>query len=144
MAQAYITVTSYLVSSRNRLQDLIAPYRYTDGQIVSALDTALAEMGRVRPDIFLDLKYQRPLKKGDLNDGMPGGYGLADLSFQSDGITYNPGGGTIVPVPVKYITPIHWFMDGWLQFQDVTDTQDQRAQGFMQKFQTQLMTLSAA
>jgi hypothetical protein len=144
MAQAYITVTSYLVSSRNRLQDLISPYRYTDGQIVSALDTALAEMGRIRPDIFLDLKYQHPLRKGDLNDGMPGGYGLADVAFQPDGITYNPGGGTIVPVPVKYITPIHWFMDGWLQFQDVTDTQDARAQGFMQKFQTQLMTLSAA
>ena len=52
MAQAYITVTSYLVSSRNRLQDLIAPYRYTDGQIVSALDTALAEMGRFAPIFF--------------------------------------------------------------------------------------------
>lgn len=141
--QSYTTATSYVAAARQQLQDLVAPYRYADGQIIGALNTALAEMGRIRPDIFLDLKYQQRLAKGDYEDGMPGAFSLADIVVNSDG-SYNTGEGTLVPVPVKYIIPVHWFIAGWLQLFDVTDTQDQRGQAFMQKFQTQLATLSVA
>jgi hypothetical protein len=100
-------------------------------------------MGRIRPDIFLDLKYQRPLRKGDTDDGNPPQYGTADVATNPDG-TYILGKGTLVPVPNKYMSALDWFVNGWAQFLDVTDTQDARAQGFMAKFQSHLTTLSAA
>jgi hypothetical protein len=49
-----------------------------------------------------------------------------------------------VPIPSKYTVPVQWFINGWLQFMDVADTQDQRAQGFILKFQSHLMTTAAA
>jgi hypothetical protein len=42
------------------------------------------------------------------------------------------------------MSALDWFVNGWSQFLDVTDTQDARAQGFMAKFQSHLTTLSAA
>ena len=145
MAQFYSTVTGYVWQARNQLQDMVGPpYRYTDDQIVGSLNHALAEMGRIRPDIFLDLKYQRPLRKGDLDEGMPNLYNTNDIAFLPDGVTYDTGNGTKVPVPVKYISPVQWFVSGYLQLYDVADTQDARGQAFITKFQTQLLTLTAA
>ena len=100
-------------------------------------------MGRLRPDMVLDLKYQRPLRKGDTDDGNPPNYTPADIASLPDG-SYNIIGGTLVPVPSKYMSALDWFINGWSQFLDVTDTQDQRAQAFIVKFQSHLMTLSAA
>jgi hypothetical protein len=144
MAQRYRTVTGYMAIARLGLQDGVSPYRYTDQTLLYALNIGLAEMGRIRPDIFLDLKYQRPLRKGDTDDGYPPGYLLADIAFQPDGITYDTTKGAMVPVPVKYVSSLDWFISGWSQFLDVTDTQDARAQGFIAKFQSHLTTLTAA
>lgn len=143
MAQWYPSVTHYVLLARLELQDEIAPYRYTDSIIVRALNTAMAELGRIRPDMFLDLKYQRPLAKGDTGDGVPGYFTTADIALDSDG-NYAESQGTPVPIPVKYMTPVEWFIYGWCQFLDVTDTQDQRAQAFLAKFQQQLLTVNAA
>lgn len=131
MAQTYALVSEYLATARSLLQDLVAPYRYADADIVSALNIAVSEMQRLRPDIFLDLKYQRPLTKGDIGDGIPGAYLSTDTNI-------------LVPVPTKYVTAIYWFITGWLQMYDVADTQDQRAQGFMAKFQQHILMLNAA
>lgn len=144
MAQRYNTVTAYVWTARNQLQDMIAPYRYTDGQIVAALNHCMDDISRIRPDIFLDLKYQRPLRKGDTDDGTPPLYSTTDIAFQSDDVTYNTAAGTLVPIPNKYSDPVHWFISGWLQLYDVADTQDQRAQGFMMKFQQHLLSTNAA
>jgi hypothetical protein len=108
-----------------------------------ALNIGLGEMGRIRPDIFLDLKYQRPLRKGDTDDANPPQYTTADVATDTNG-NYILGKGTLVPVPNKYMASLDWFVNGWAQFLDVTDTQDARAQGFMAKFQSHLTTLSAA
>lgn len=110
---------------------------------MNALNIGLSEMGRIRPDMFLDLKYQRPLRKGDIEDGNPQAYSLADIATNEDG-SYNVASGTLVPVPSKYAATLDWFINGWAQFLDVTDTQDQRAQAFIVKFQSHLTTLSAA
>jgi hypothetical protein len=131
MAQQYAPVEEYLSISRSLLQDMIVPYRYADQDIVSALNIALSEMGRLRPDIFLDLKYQNRLTKGDIGDGVPSSFLTTDTT-------------TLVPVPGKYSTAIYWFITGWLQMYDVADTQDQRAQGFMAKFQQHILQLNAA
>jgi hypothetical protein len=131
MAQTYIPVEEYIVMARSLLQDMVAPYRYADTDIVSALNIALSEMGRIRPDIFLDLKYQSPLVKGDIGDGVPPSFVATDTT-------------SMVPVPGKYVTTLYWFTTGWLQMFDMADTQDQRAQGFMAKFQQHLLMLNAA
>ena len=143
MAQRYRTVSDYLAIARLNLQDAVTPYRHDDNTLLSALNIGMDEMARIRPDIFIDLKYQRPLRKGDTDDGMPPAYTLSDVATNSDG-TYSLGKGTLVPVPSKYVSTIDWFINGWVQFLDVTDTQDARAQGFMAKFQSHLTTLSAA
>jgi hypothetical protein len=143
MAQSYRTVAGYLVIARLNLQDAVAPYRYPDTTLLTALNIGLSEMGRIRPDILLDLKYQSPLRKGDTDDGNPQPYVLADVAINSDG-SYDTAHGTLVPVPSKYASTLDWFINGWSQFLDVTDTQDQRAQGFIAKFQAHLTTLSAA
>ena len=143
MAQTYVDVTHYVYMARLELQDLILPYRYPDTTVVRALNRAVAELSRLRPDILLDLKYQSPLGKGDIDDGIPSQYAITDIGFDSAG-NYVEGKGTFVPIPSKYISAVEWFMPGWLQFFDVTDTQDQRAQGFLAKFQQHLITLNAA
>ena len=130
MAQYYRTVTDYINVARLNLQDAVSPYRYPDSTLLLALNIGLGEMSRVRPDMFLDLKYQRPLRKGDIDEGMPQAYTVVD--------------NALVPVPSKYMSSLDWFINGWAQFLDVTDTQDQRAQGFLQKFQMHLTTLTAA
>lgn len=62
MAQfsALLTVEDYINDARVLLQDLIAPYRYTDDQLLTALNLALLEGLRVRPDLFIyDRCYRR-------------------------------------------------------------------------------------
>ena len=60
----YHPVSDYVATVRSLLQDLIAPYRYADTDIVDALNNTMAEFSRIRPDMFLDLKYQNPLISG--------------------------------------------------------------------------------
>ena len=127
----YFRVNDFLSATRTALQDLVAPNRYTDDMIVNSLNAAMFEISRIRPDILLDLKYQQPLKKGDIGEGAPNMFVSTRLN-------------DAVPIPAKYRQPVQWYMEGLLQLTDVTDTQDQRAQAFLAKFQQQLMTLSAA
>jgi hypothetical protein len=130
MAAYYQPVSAYVSLVRSSLQDLVSPYRYADTDIYLALNTILGEVSRARPDIFLDLKYIRPLQKGDLGDGLPPQY----VSPTDD--------STLVPVPSKYFNPVIWGMSGWLQLYDVADTQDQRAGAFLQRFATHLLSLA--
>lgn len=143
MAQYYADVTHYVIVARLQLQDEIAPYRYTDQTLVRALNHAITELGRIRPDIFLNLKYTRPLRKGDIDDGFPSIYTQADIAVDGSG-NYSEGKGSLVPIPAWYIAPVEYFINGWVQLVDVTDTQDQRAQAFLMKFQQQVLTVNAA
>jgi hypothetical protein len=127
----YQPVSAYLTAARSTLQDLVAPYRYADTDIYFALNTILGELTRIRPDLFLDLKYMSPLQKGDLGDGFPPQY----VSPTDD--------DTLVPVPSKYFNPVIWGLSGWLQLYDVADTQDQRVGAFLMKFSTHFLTLTA-
>lgn len=112
------------------LQDLVEPYRYPDDTLTFALNTAIREITRLRPDIFLDPKYQQPLRKGDLGKGYEG------VGFV--GSTSN----LIIPVPEPYLQMVLWYANGLTQFLDVADTQDQRAAAFMQKAQSILLTVA--
>lgn len=143
MAQLYNTVTAYVVSIRNRMQDRVAPYRYTDDQIVDALNVALEETQRIRPDIFLDLKYQQKIQSNDLDDGFISGYYTnSDIAFDGSD-NYVPSDGTLVPIPSRYNDPILWYMGGHLQLLDVDDTEDQRGVAFVSTFTKRMTTPSS-
>lgn len=53
MASALDTVADYITDSRTLLQDVIAPFRYDDDSLLTALNTALLETRRIRPDLFV-------------------------------------------------------------------------------------------
>lgn len=129
----YYTTQSYYYSRvRLLLQDEIEPYRYTDDTLTWALNGGLVEMERLRPDIFLDAKYQAPLQKGDLSRGYEG------LAFSGNSLDTE-----LIPVPSNWALPLVWYATGAVQLLDVTDTQDQRAGAFMGKFQTAMLSLTA-
>jgi hypothetical protein len=124
------------------LQDMVLPYRHGDDELLFGLNACLRELTRLRPDIFLDLKYQAPLRKGDTGNGSD------DVTFALDPTTgLAPAQGTtadyLIPIPPSYQQLMVWGGTGYVQFLDVTDTQDQRAQGFLTKFNSHLLTLTA-
>lgn len=131
----YHPVSDYMASARSLLQDMVAPDRYADTDIVNALNNAMAELSRIRPDIFLDLKYQNPLLQGDIRDGTPQLY-QAVASGQS------LGPAEVVAIPSAYYMPVIWHMVGFLQLYDVTDTQDQRGAGFMERAKNMFTTIT--
>jgi hypothetical protein len=131
----YTSSAWYYNRTRLTLQDEIEPYRYTDDTLTYCLNTAIREITRVRPDIFLDLKYQAPLQKGDT------GFGYEGVQFSPPG---TPQENILIPIPPLYTQAVIWCAAGMAQFLDVTDTQDQRASGFLQKFSAHLLTLTAA
>lgn len=50
---ALSTVSAYIDDARTLLQDKIAPYRYTDAELLVALNVTLLDARRLRPDLFL-------------------------------------------------------------------------------------------
>jgi hypothetical protein len=128
----YFKVSDYLYSVRNMLQDLVGPpYRYSDQQIVDALNTCVGEISRIRPDIFLEYKYQFPLPHRSARNDMTPGLFLSTRTMD------------VVPIPRTYFQPSLWYIEGLLQLFDVDDTQDVRAQAFFQKFLGTLMSAAA-
>ena len=53
MSSALETITDYINDGRTLLQDTLQPYRYDDASLVVAMNVALLEGRRVRPDLFV-------------------------------------------------------------------------------------------
>ena len=47
------TVTDYITDARTLLQDTIQPYRYSDNELLVALNVSLLEGRRIRADLFV-------------------------------------------------------------------------------------------
>lgn len=47
------TIDDYIADGRVLLQDTIAPYRYDDASLITAMNVTLLEGRRVRPDLFV-------------------------------------------------------------------------------------------
>jgi hypothetical protein len=141
----YYQSQDYYNRVRSLLQDLVPPFRYSDQTVMDALNSAIGEISRVRPDVFLDLKYQRPLpKKGSLDDGIPGLYTVSGITPITPGnTTPSNSSSPIVSIPGSLFMPTLWYMSSYCQFIDVDDTQDVRAQSFSQKFIGSLIQLAA-
>lgn len=108
------TVADYVRETRTLLQDLIAPYRYTDLELLSTLNMALLQARKLRADLFL---------------------GVTTVP------SYSAVDATAVAMDQQYRTSIVYFMTGHAQLRDEEDTQDSRAAGLISKFTAQLTTV---
>lgn len=53
-------LSDLIIQVRELLQDQVEPYRYSDDRLYRTLSSAFVEAYRIRPDIFVDLKFQIP------------------------------------------------------------------------------------
>jgi hypothetical protein len=107
------TVQDYLDESRRLLLDQnSAAYRYPTVDLVDALNLALMEMRRLRPDLFLR-DFTVP-------------------AYSSTALT------ATVDVNIMYRMPVVYYIIGHSQLRDDEPTVDQRAGTFLIKFTQQL------
>lgn len=69
MSSALKTITDYIDDGRVLLQDEVAPYRYDDDSLLVAMNVALLEGRRLRPDLFIFQKNGSYVQSFQDNDG---------------------------------------------------------------------------
>lgn len=111
------TVGKYITECRALLQDSVVPYRYSDADIIGALNLGLAEAYRLRPDLFLN------------------GYTF-ELPFLA--ISTDP-----IPVEPQYRSAFSYYIVGRLSLRDEEDTQDARASSLLNKFVGQMLSITS-
>lgn len=111
------TVGDYIAEARVLLQDLFTPYRYTDAELVSALNTALLEVRRLRSDLLLP-------------------------SFD---IPFYPATPTTTKVLFEpmYRNALVYYIVGRAQLRDDEATTDARAAALITKFTAQMLSISS-
>lgn len=109
-------VSEYIVETRTLLQDIIAPYRYSDLELLSTLNMGLMAAYRTRADLFM---------------------GLSSSSIPA----YTVNDTTAVPMDPMYRTALVHFMTGHAQLRDEEDTQDSRAAALMASFRSTLLSI---
>lgn len=114
-----LTVQDYLTQARVLLLDQIEPYRYPDVDLVEALNMAIMEARRLRPDLFTSFF------RSDLPD-----YAATDVTEE-------------VPVDPMYRKSFLYYIVGHAQLRDEENTQDSRAAAMLNKFVMQLTSLQA-
>lgn len=103
------TIDDYIEDGRVLLQDTIAPYRYTDASLVTAMNVTLLEGRRIRPDLFV---YHR----------WPDGRQVQSLQGKD---------GTVVEMEDQFrLAFLHGMVAHALE-RDQEDVQDERATTFM-------------
>jgi len=113
-----IPVSSYISIARTLLQDTVdSPYRYSDSDLVVALNVGLGEIWRLRRDLFL-------------------GRSFAPKFDGADNTT------DIVPLDEGYRMALVYYIVGFIQLRDDEEVQDQRAAAFLSLFNAKLGTVS--
>lgn len=110
------TVQNYIDKVRTLMQDLIAPYRYSDADIVGNLNSAILEARKIRPDIWLST----------FRGSLP--------SYSSATPT------TVVAIEPMYRMAFVYYIAGYTQLRDDESVEDSRGMAFMQRFTKQLTT----
>lgn len=116
---ALATVADYLSSARRLLQDENTPYRYSDVNIVVALNLGISEARRARPDMFQDYFFTS----------------LPEYSSASP--------STAVAIPAEYRVAFLYYIVGHTQLADQEDTTDARTSMLLNKFIAQLTSMPA-
>jgi hypothetical protein len=107
-------VSDYVTEARILTQDTVAPFRYPDIDLVLALNMAVLESRRLRPDLWLGVTT---LPSFVLNDATP------------------------VVVDPQYRVAFLYYICGQAQLRDEEETQDTRAAAFLQMFKNHLTAL---
>jgi hypothetical protein len=111
------TVSEVIRQARVLVQDNDAvAYRYSDAEFLDAINMALLEMRRIRPELM--------------------------RSYFSAGVPTLTSADNI-PVDEQYRTAVLYYTCGQVQLRDDENTQDARASQFLQKFTAQLLTIAS-
>jgi hypothetical protein len=113
------TVQDYIDRARVILLDQEAPYRYPDLDLVEALNIAIMEARRLRPELL------RPYLGGSLPD-----FTTAQL-------------GDTVPIDPQYRMAFVYYICGQAHLRDDEISQDSRAAGFLNKFVAQMLNIQS-
>lgn len=116
---ALATVAEYMTAARQLLQDENIPYRYSDDDIVLALNLAIGEARRLRPELFQD-------------------YFFTTLPSYSSGTP-----GASVDVDDEYRVAFLYYIVAHNQLADQEDTTDARTSSLMTAFRAKLMGLQS-
>lgn len=111
------TISDYINDCRTLLLDMVQPYRYDDTSLVTAMNVALLEARRIRPDIFI---YNRLVN------------GQKVPSF-----TANDGTKLVMEEQFR-LALLHGMM-GHALMRDQEDIQDERAGAYMKIFSDMLL-----
>lgn len=113
------TVADYVRDARVLLQDTVAEYRYSNDELVEALNLGILEIRRLRPELVRS--YFRT--------------SLPTFSFSAP--------TTAVPMDYQYRVPLLYYICGHTQLRDDENTQDARATVFLNKFIAQMLTIQS-
>lgn len=105
------TVQDYVREARTLLQDTVPAYRYSDADLLSALNFGILTARKLRPDLFI---------------------GVSTLPY------FTTNDATAFAMEAMYRPAFVYFIVGHAQFRDEEDTQDSRAAAFTGRF-TQFM-----
>lgn len=119
MSTALLTITDYIADARTLLQDTIPPYRYQDSELVVAMNVALLEGRRLRPDLFVFSRHA--------SGGVP--------SFQAND-------GTNLDIEEPFRLAFLYGMCAHALTRDQEDIQDERAASFMHNFSNILIGMT--
>lgn len=114
------TVGDYLTESRVLLQDTVAPYRYADAELVSALNIALMEVRRLRADLLLSSHFEIPF------------FSIATVDKAAK-VAFEP----------MYRGSLVYYIVGRAQLRDDEATTDSRAASLLGKFMQQMLTVQS-
>ena len=114
------TVQDYITTARVLLQDTVdSPYRYSNAELVVALNLAFLEVRRLRPDLV----------RAYLTSNLP--------SFTTASL------GASVPLDPAYRPAVLYYICGHAQLRDDENTQDARATVFLNKFTAQMLMIQS-
>ncbi len=109
MSSTLLSVQDYVTDVRTILLDKVVPYRYPDDSVVEALNIALLEVRRLRPDLFVCR------------------YGNTVPRFLA--VT-----GEEVPIETQFRMGVIYGIAAHTLLRDEEDVQDQRANTFLERF----------
>ena len=109
MATRLETVSDFVADARTLLQDMVQPYRYSDPEILVALNTALLEGRRLRADLFVTRWGNR----------VP---------------AFDAVSGEYVPVEPQFRLAFVYGAVAHTLLRDEEDVQDDRSNAFLEKF----------
>lgn len=107
------TVAKVITEARTLLQDLVEPYRYSDADLLIALNLGLQTARRLRADLFLSVSFTLP--------------------------NYTANDTTTFAIDEQYRLLFVYFVVGHVQLRDDEDSEDGRAAAFLGKFTASLV-----